>query len=76
MLEMVRRVQCLYLISTCVCSVAGGIERGDKDQLLPEMAKAIRQESVSTKSEHYRRRMQHGTHTHTGYPQGGKGLEE
>lgn len=34
------------------------------------MAKAIRQESVSTKSEHYRERMQCGTHSHRISPRG------
>lgn len=34
------------------------------------MAKAIRLESVSTKSEHYRQRMQRGTHTHRISPRG------
>ncbi len=35
------------------------------------MDKVIRQESVSTKSEHYRQRMQRGTRTHD-IPKGGK----
>lgn len=60
--------KCMYPTSTSISGVAIGIEMSDKDQLLPEMAKAIRQESVSTKSEHYREHMQCGT----GYTQGRK----
>ncbi len=59
------------LFQKCVCDLAGRIEKGSKDELLPEMDKVIRQESVSTKSEHYRQRMQRGTRTHD-IPKGGK----